>query len=94
MTDENAPVTLCAFPQELYAQLLVDALSDHGITSEMSGGMTAGFRAEAPGMVKVLVNPSDLEAARAFFTEWEHEGRSIDWDSVDLGKFEDGDAPS
>ena len=94
MTDENAPVTLCAFSEELYAQLLVDALSDQGITSKMSGGMTAGFRAEAPGMVKVLVNPSELEAARTFFAEWEHEGRSIDWDSVDLGDFEDGEAPS
>ena len=94
MSDDNAPVTLCAFPEELYAQLLVDCLADQGIKAEMSGGMTAGYRAEAPGMVRVLVRPDELEAARAAFKDWEHQGRSIDWDEVDLGEFEDGESPS
>jgi hypothetical protein len=89
MTDHSEPVTLTAFPDEMYAQMLVDALSDDGITSEVSGGVTGGFRAEAPGMVKVLVRAEDLERAKVFFAKWEHEGKSIDWDNVDVGKMED-----
>lgn len=91
MNDSTEPVTLAAFTDEIFAVMLVDALSEEGIDAEVAGGITGGFRAEAPGMVKVLVHAGDLKAATAFFTEWEHEGESIDWDEVDLGEPEDAD---
>mgnify|MGYP006218583951 CR=1 FL=1 len=91
MTDHSEPITLAAFPDEMYAQMLVDALSDQGIMAEVAGGITGGFRAEAPGMVKVLIRASDKQRAEAYFVEWEHEGKSIDWNNVDLGEPEDAD---
>lgn len=89
MTDAKEPVTLAFFPQELHAQMLADALRDEGIEAEVSGGVTGGFRAEAPGVVKVLVHASDVERAQKVFEAWEHQGESIDWDEVDVGKMED-----
>ena len=89
MTDPNATVTLAMFPTELLAQMLADALGGAGINAVVAGGTTGGFRAEAPGMVKVLVAEGDTERARAVFNDWEHSGESIDWDQVDVGKPED-----
>ena len=89
MTNESDPVTLTAFNDEVFAVMLVDALSEAGIEATSAGGITGGFRAEAPGMVKVLVHADDLERATVFFKEWEHQGESIDWDNVDLGEPED-----
>ena len=89
MSESDNLATLAAFPQEYYAQMLVDGLRDEGIEAEVSGGITGGFRAEAPGMVKVLVREDDLECAKSFFKAWEHESQSIDWDEVDVGKMED-----
>ena len=90
MPESTKPVTLAFFPQEYYAQLLANGLSDEGIKAEVSGGITGGFRADAPGMVKVLVDERDLEKAKAFFADWDHENQSIDWDEVDVGEMEDG----
>ncbi len=89
MTNQSETVTLAAFNDEVFAVMLVDALSDAGIEARSAGGITGGFRAEAPGMVKVLVHADDLKKAQAFFIEWEHEGESINWDEVDLGEPED-----
>jgi hypothetical protein len=89
MTDHSEPITLAAFPDEMYAQMLVDGLTDQGILAEVAGGITGGFRAEAPGMVKVLVRAADKERAEAYFAEWEHEGKSVDWNNVDVGEPED-----
>lgn len=85
MTDHSEPITLAVFPDEMYAQMLVDALSDQGIMAQVAGGVTGGFRAEAPGMVKVLVRATDAERAKSVFTDWEHESQAIDWDNVDVG---------
>ena len=91
MTDPKEPITLAFFPQELHAQLLADALQEAGIEAEVSGGVTGGFRAEAPGMVKVLIHAEDKDKATAVFEEWEHQGEAIDWDQVDVGEMEDGE---
>jgi hypothetical protein len=90
MTDPIQPITLAVFPEEIHAQLLVDYLRDQGIDAIVSGGVTGGFRAEAPGMVKVLVHTGDEERAKALFAEWEHQGQAINWDDVDVGEMEDG----
>lgn len=90
MTESSEPTTLAVFPDELHAQLLMAALQDQGIDAMVSGGVTGGYRAEAPGMVRVLVHSGDIQAAKKIFDEWEHQGEAIDWDDVDLGEMEDG----
>ena len=42
----------------------VAALEDAGISANAQGGLTAGFRAEAPGGVRVMVRRADVERAR------------------------------
>lgn len=84
MTDHSEPITLAIFPDEMYAQMLVDALSDEGIMAQVAGGITGGFRAEAPGMVKVLVRATDAERAKSIFSDWEHGAKAVDWDNVDI----------
>lgn len=92
MTDHSEPITLAFFPDEMYAQMLVNALSDEGIMAQVAGGLTGGFRAEAPGMVKVLVRAADAEQAKGVFSAWEHEDKAVEWDDVDLGKVDDAES--
>ncbi len=93
MTDDKSLVVLATFPDEALAQMLVDALADADIEAVLEGGVTSGFRAEAPGMVNVLIDERESDNARSVFEDWEHQGEAIDWDSVDLGTFEDGVMP-
>lgn len=79
MTDPKASVVLARFPDELSAVLMVGELESHGIKATMIGGLTAQLRAEAPGLVSVLVRAGDLERARELIAEgsppegWEDE---------------------
>jgi hypothetical protein len=57
--------TLTTVPSEFEAQLLVNLLGDRGIAARTTGASTAQFRAEAPGLVRVLVKSDDLAAARS-----------------------------
>jgi hypothetical protein len=61
--DDN-PVTLTAVRTEQEAAIIVASLADNGIKARAVGDLTAGFRAEAPGSVQVLVRSSDLPQAR------------------------------
>jgi Putative prokaryotic signal transducing protein len=58
------PILLTAFPNEALAAIFVANLREEGIESATTGGMTAGLRAEAPGMVRVLVHKADEAKAR------------------------------
>jgi hypothetical protein len=60
---ENLEV-LCRVTTEMEASLIVQLLADCDIDARAVGGFTAGFRAEAPGDVSVLVKQSDLAAAK------------------------------
>jgi len=73
--DPNQPVLLTTAPSEGRAAVLVAALDAHGIEAEMVGGLTAGFKAEAPGEVRILVPHAQLEKARAALAEIEAEAR-------------------
>ncbi len=89
MNDADSPTTVLAvLATEFEAMLLVDALHDRGIPSEASGGLTAGFRAEAPGAVRVLVLEHDLTRAREAMAEFRKERSEIDWSTVDVGDFD------
>lgn len=65
MNDKHQdPVVVGEYPTEFEASLIKNMLSMEGVPSELVGAMTAGFRAETPGMVKVLVPGSFAELAR------------------------------
>ncbi|GJM19880.1 MAG: hypothetical protein DHS20C14_20930 [Phycisphaeraceae bacterium] len=67
----EAPVVVAEYETELQAGFARSLLEEHGIEARMVGGLTAGFRAEAPGRVRVLVHAADLERARAILSEEE-----------------------
>lgn len=84
--DDDNIVTLAFFPTEVEATMVADELRREGIQAEPAGILTAGFRAEAPGRVKVLVHETDLEKAKTLLDEYIHSRDSIDWSQVDLGE--------
>lgn len=84
-TDDNI-VTLAFFSTEVEATLIADELKREGIQAEPAGILTAGFRAEAPGRVKVLVHERDFDKAKALLDEYVHSRDEIDWSKVDVGE--------
>ena len=70
---------LTSTPTEMHAGIIVAALDERGIKSTMTGTYTAGFRAEAPGWVQVLVSENDLPAAKEVLEEVRRGGDNIDW---------------
>ncbi len=89
--DDDKVVTLAFFPSEIEATMIADELKREGIQAEAAGLLTAGFRAEAPGKVKVLVHASDLIRAKDLLDEYIRSREQIDWSQVDLGEAEDAD---
>lgn len=82
MTDHRAPVVLARYPTEFEAALVRGILLNAGIPCEIAGIHTAGFRAEAPGMVDVLV-PANREAEARSLIEQEAEADDTDWTDDD-----------
>ena len=80
---------LTSTPLEMQAGIIVGALQENGIKATMAGQTTAGFRAEAPGWVQVLVAEEDLPRARAVLEELRRESKDIDWSQIDVGEPED-----
>lgn len=58
------PVKVGAFKNEFEATLAKNTLGEAGIPCELVGQLTAGFRAEAPGGVTLLVRAEDESRAR------------------------------
>jgi hypothetical protein len=88
--DPNEHVALLtSAPNEMEAGIIVGALEQQGIKSTMTGVYTAGFRAEAPGWVQVLVAEDDLPAAQAILEEVRRGDEDVDWSQVDVGEPED-----
>ncbi len=75
MTDDdpNKPIVLTTRPSEPEAALIVAALAQQGIDAQATGGLTSALRAEAPGVVRILVRHCDLERAQSVLTEIEGE---------------------
>lgn len=71
--DPDAAVVVAEFDSEMLAGFASGLLEGHGIESRTVGGLTAGFRAEAPGRVRLLVHARDVERARAILAEDERE---------------------
>lgn len=67
--DPGAPVEIAQYDTELSAQFAQTRLREEGIESRVVGGATAGFRAEAPGRVHLLVHRKDADRAREILSE-------------------------
>ncbi len=65
MSDESDElVVLQSVPSEAQANLIAAALERAGIEAALEGALTAAFRAEAPGEVKIIVRKNDLQKAK------------------------------
>ena len=63
--DPATRLVAIAHPRDdIEAQLITNLLADAGIEAMVTGGALAGFRAEAPANVCVVVRAADAEAAR------------------------------
>lgn len=82
-------VKLIGFPYETGAAHVVAALDAVGIRSVTDGTATAGFRAEAPGEIRVMIAERDLERAKKILEEAQQETSDIDWSQIDVGEPEE-----
>ncbi len=87
--DPHNPEIVARVPSDIEAAAIVTALSAHGIKASTAGGYIAGFRAEAPSNVQVIVRHEDLAAAKKVLANLEQEPSSVDWSQVDVGEPED-----
>ncbi len=87
--DPRDPEILKSVPGEAEAAAIVLALKDRGIDARTTGGFTAGFRAESPGLIQVIVHAADLDRARNALEEIEGGPSEVDWPNVDVGLPED-----
>jgi hypothetical protein len=81
--------TLTTVTNDFQASAIVSALEAEGIRATAVGGYTAGFRAEAPGSVSVIVGEADLERAKKVLEELRRHGAEVDWSQVDVDNPED-----
>ncbi|MDG2014192.1 MAG: DUF2007 domain-containing protein [Pirellulaceae bacterium] len=80
--------TLVQVENELHGSLIVSSLKEAGIHATLTGVFTAGFRAEAPGYVSVIVEAKDLAKAQEILKTIET-SEPVDWSQVDVGEPED-----
>ncbi|MEK6258918.1 MAG: DUF2007 domain-containing protein [Planctomycetota bacterium] len=92
MTDENHLLENChlevlaKFPNEIEASVMANVLDAEGIKTALTGINTASFRAEAPGMVSVMIRREDADRARQILDEMRRTESDIDWEYVDVGE--------
>ena len=89
--DPNNPHVLMSVSSEVEAAGIVTALAEHDIEAFTTGGFTAGFRAEAPGDIQVIVKQIDLDRARQAMAEIRKERGETDWSKIDVGEPEEPD---
>jgi len=90
MADQSSsPSLLLSVANEIEAAGIVTALAEYGIEASVIGGFTAGYKAEAPGSVQILVRRSDLDQARRALAEIQKDQGNIDWSTIDVGEPED-----
>ncbi len=86
MLDDDDTVVLVNVQTEWEASFIAEALNERGINAQVSGGLTAGFRAEAPGLARVIVPRGQVERAKQQLAEIRQEAASIDWSQIDVGE--------
>ena len=85
-TDRNNPEVLRSVQTDVEAAAIVSALAARGIEASTTGDYTAGFRAEAPGVVNIVVRYGDLERAKNAPAEIEQGQPDVDWSQTDVGE--------
>ena len=78
-------VTLITVPSELKAATIISLLKAEGINAQTSGGLSAGFKLEAPGGVDILVNETDKEKSLQIISKEKLEFTDEDWKDFDVG---------
>ena len=87
MSEHDDPVLLTETRTAPEAAILVQALADEGIRAVYNGTALTNFAAETPAWARVLVDRSDLEAARAILAEKKRAGGAdVDWSAIDVGE--------
>ena len=91
MDKQDHLVLLTSVPTEAHASVIVAALKEGGVRAVATGAYTAGFAAEAPGWVQVMVEDDCLPRAKELLSKLKSEaaGGAIDWSAVDVGRPED-----
>jgi hypothetical protein len=85
MTDDpNSPRVLLSVASDVEAASIVTALDAYDIRATATGGFISGFRAEAPGDVKVIVKAVDLDRARQALAELQGQQGEIDWPQAEI----------
>ncbi len=82
--DPDSVETLFSTPNEIEAAAIVTALAGYGIEALATGGYTWGFRAEAPGLMAVVVKHADLDRAKQALAEIRQQLGETDWSNVDV----------
>ena len=85
-TEASSLEVLTQVPNEIEATLIANDLESEGITSVLTGVNTAAFRAEAPGLVSVMVRHDDLDRARQIMMTVQNRAAETDWEHVDVGE--------
>jgi type III secretory pathway lipoprotein EscJ len=86
MSDNTSSIKrLLSVTSELEASAIVAALAAHGIKARYDGAYTAGFLAEAPGEIQVLVLEEDFARATDVVKDSDDHPAVIDWSTVDCG---------
>ena len=78
--DPSRPVKLVGVSTELEGMLIVGRLEMEGIVATLAGGGLAGWRAEVPGWVQVMVLERDEARAREFLAQWRSRDEDEDKD--------------
>ena len=90
MTDDpNTAVELTSAANAIESAAIVAALRAEGIETVTTGEFTAGFLAEAPGNVQIVVKSCDLARAQELLQRFKEDSSSIDWSKIDVGEPED-----
>ena len=84
----DEPVVIGRYETEFEAVLAKNMLSEAGVPAQVLGGITAGFRAESLGMVKLMVPSAFEERALELMIEHasevqahiDEDGNEIDFD--------------
>ncbi len=69
---------------EVEGAIIVGLLTDHGIEAQAVGGNLAGFRAEVPAMVQVLVAETQVELAQEIISEARRASAALETQSGDF----------
>lgn len=84
--DRGEVATLAECLTESEAEMIAAAVRSEGIRVQVAGGTVAGYRAEVPAIVRVLVRPEDHARAAAIVDEARRSAAAVDWDRVDVGE--------